>query len=284
MRPGITSRAKPLPPARAWAADRRAAFERDDRRRGIALLETRRAPAGERIGRALRDDVERLTVALAANARFDVARVGDGDERRAGAPASRFDHARARGDASLTSGTPASRCPPYRARSTTVSPNISVWSSDTLVMIAGLGLEHVRAVERTADPDLDHRYVDAGLREVRRTPAPAAFRNTTGRPYSGASPAARASSRRAAAELFFGDGAPSMRARSVIELRCGLVCKPVTRPEAVSAAAIIVQVEPLPLVPPTWIVGYCRCGSPRLRTQRRHPLEPLRIAARGGAR
>ena len=46
-----------------------------------------------------------------------------------------------------------------------------------------------------------------------------------------------------------------MRARSVIELKCGLVCSPVRRPAALNAAAIIVAVEPLPLVPATWIVG-----------------------------
>ena len=46
-----------------------------------------------------------------------------------------------------------------------------------------------------------------------------------------------------------------MRARSVIERKCGLVCKPVRFPLRASAAAIIIDVEPFPLVPPTCTVG-----------------------------
>ena len=49
-------------------------------------------------------------------------------------------------------------------------------------------------------------------------------------------------------------GAPSIRARSVIACKWGLVWSPVRLPAACNAAAIIVEVELFPLVPPTWTV------------------------------
>ena len=51
-----------------------------------------------------------------------------------------------------------------------------------------------------------------------------------------------------------------------MQVRLGV--QAVRLPDACSTAAIIVDVEPLPLVPPTWIVGYARCGSPSSRRTR----------------
>ena len=43
---------------------------------------------------------------------------------------------------------------------------------------------------------------------------------------------------------------------------------PTVRPWAISSRVIICDVEPLPLVPVTWITGYASCGSPIAATMR----------------
>ena len=57
------------------------------------------------------------------------------------------------------------------------------------------------------------------------------------------------------------------------ECRCGLVNRPVRRPNARSSASIIRAVEVLPLVPVTWITGEARCGIAEQVDQRADPVQ-----------
>ncbi len=57
-------------------------------------------------------------------------------------------------------------------------------------------------------------------------------------------------------------GWPSRLIRSRMEVRCGLVNRPVRRPRARSSASIIRAVDVLPFVPVMWMTGHARCGSP----------------------
>jgi len=50
--------------------------------------------------------------------------------------------------------------------------------------------------------------------------------------------------------------------RSFNRSRWGLVYVPTVSPCAISRRVIIWVVEPLPLVPVTWITGYASCGLP----------------------
>ena len=70
--------------------------------------------------------------------------------------------------------------------------------------------------------------------------------------------------------------------RSLSRSRCGLVYVPTVSPCAISRRVIICVVEPLPLVPVTWMTGYVSCGSPIAATSALHPLERGRRDAAGG--
>ena len=50
--------------------------------------------------------------------------------------------------------------------------------------------------------------------------------------------------------------------------------RPVRYPAADNAAAIMADVEPLPFVPATWMIGRPRSGEPISSKQLTHPLEP----------
>ncbi len=50
-------------------------------------------------------------------------------------------------------------------------------------------------------------------------------------------------------------GSPSMQIRSRMEVRCGLVNRPVRRPRARSSRSVIRAVDVLPLVPVRWMTG-----------------------------
>src|SRR5256885_323471 len=57
-------------------------------------------------------------------------------------------------------------------------------------------------------------------------------------------------------------GTPSTSTRSRTETRWGDVYNPTLSPRARSSVAVNAQVEPLPLLPATWIAGKCRSGWP----------------------
>ena len=58
-------------------------------------------------------------------------------------------------------------------------------------------------------------------------------------------------------------GWPSTANRSSIRSKCGELNRPVRKPAAVSIAAIMAEVEPLPLVPATWTIFMPASGWPR---------------------
>ena len=58
-------------------------------------------------------------------------------------------------------------------------------------------------------------------------------------------------------------GSPSIAMRSVTEVRCGLVKRPVRRPCSRTSLSVMRDVEVLPLVPVMWMVRNAFCGSPR---------------------
>ncbi len=70
---------------------------------------------------------------------------------------------------------------------------------------------------------------------------------------------------RAAIRSASASSTPSTRMRSEKRSRCGDVNRPVRSPWAVSRAAVMAAVDPLPLVPATWTAGKARCGEPRAR-------------------
>ncbi len=74
---------------------------------------------------------------------------------------------------------------------------------------------------------------------------------------------------------------PSMRARSVIELKCGLVCSPVRLPRGRQhrrrSSSRSIPCRSFRRREPS---GSERCGFPRRSQQRPHAFEPVRIAAR----
>ncbi len=57
-------------------------------------------------------------------------------------------------------------------------------------------------------------------------------------------------------------GSPSKAMRSRMSCRCGLVKRPVRRPNSRSSRSVIRAVEVLPFVPVMWMTGNVRCGSP----------------------
>ena len=176
----------------------------------------------------------------------------------------------------LTAGRPRLRIPAFSvAINSSVLPSWRVWSNEMLVMIDSAGRTTLVESSRPPMPDLEHDRADAATGEMEQAHRRGDLEER--RP-------AIAVVRVVALELL-GDlphlidqrrPAPSERRvchrcvnRSSRRCRCGEQYRPVLTPEAVSAAAIITAVEPLPLVPAMWMIGKPAWGSPSLRSSRR---------------
>ena len=139
-------------------------------------------------------------------------------------------------------------------------------------------MDDVRRIEPAAHADLEHDRPDAAAGEVQQAHRRGDLeerRAGTG-PASESSRSSRSTASRTSstsATTSAGEaGLPSTVNRSSRRCRCGEQYSPVRTPEADSAAAIIAAVEPLPLVPATWMIGSPAWGSPsRLSSRRIRP-------------
>ena len=152
-----------------------------------------------------------------------------------------------------------------------------MWSRPTLVSDRAVGVEDVDRVEPPAQPDLEHQRVEARAREQR--PRRASVPNS--KYVSVVSPRARLDRRERLDERrVVGFATRDPHALVVAQqMRRGVAGRRGSRRRARMASSIA-QVEPLPLVPPTVMIGQNVAAAASALEHRAHAVEAERDRAR----
>ena len=159
---------------------------------------------------------------------------------------------------------PGLRIPAFSAAiCSTVEPRKRTWSIAIGVTTATCGVGDVGGVPGAAHADLDDRDVDRRVGEggVGHRGEHLEERQPDVVPGVDQVEVGRHVVVRRDEPLRRRSAAPSKAIRSRIECRCGLVNRPVRRPNSRSSASIIRVVDVLPLVPATWTTGPAAAGA-----------------------
>ena len=179
---------------------------------------------------------------------------------------------------------PGLRIPAFSpAISVSVEPRKWVWSMSIGVTTATCGVGDVGGVPGAAHPDLEHGDVDRGVGEggERHRGQHLEERQPDVVPRVDQVQVGRHVVVRRDEPLRRRSAARRSEMRSRIVCRCGLVNRPVRRPNSRSSASTIRVVEVLPLVPATCTTGAAACGEP---SRSHHLADPVQRGRRGRAR
>ena len=169
-----------------------------------------------------------------------------------------------------------------RAIAASVEPSKRLWSCEIVVKTASAGCMALVASSRPPSPTSSTTILAWDVAKWSKPNAVMISKKVASRSWNcGSQASSLATTGRTtsikAIRRSLDTSRPSTLSRSSSRFRCGEVNRPVDRPEAVSAAASITEVEPFPLVPVTWTIVKSSWGSPKARRMRL--VRPIRRSA-----